>query len=717
MPADKSGATASLNSHASERDKALETTLAQIERKYGKGAIMRLGESRAMIAIGAISTGAVALDIALGIGGVPRGRVTEIFGPESSGKTTLCQHIIASVQANGATAAYIDAEHAMDPGYAEKCGVDVNKLLISQPDTGEQALEITEMLVRSGAVDVIVIDSVAALTPRAEIEGEMGDAHVGMQARLMSQALRKLTAVINATNTAVIFTNQLREKVGVLFGCFHYDARVTLADGTTEKIGKIVNQKIPVEVLSYNEETGTIEPRRVVNWFDNGRTEHFLQFVVAHNEGDGRSTFGCTPNHRLLTDTGWKEASEIREDESLISGVMHYLTPQHWDIIRGSLLGDGAFRRVKTFNTQFRIGHGSAQDAYCLWKESLFEGVTGYRGTNPQGGHSFDTIPMYELTAFRDTNYSGTGKDPSLETINSLNPLSLAIWYMDDGTFDRERQNRCSICCPGIPHEKQDLLVRRLREMGMYVSLTMRGDRPYNISFSQVATRVLHEMIAPYVHPSMEYKLMPEFRGRFQPLDIKVQPHRKAVAMPIVQIYEKPMEGDKSTHRFDIEIEGNHTYLVDNVVVHNSPETTSGGRALKFYASVRLDIRRIDSIKQGTEVVGSRVRVKVVKNKVAPPFRQAEFDIMFNEGISREGGLIDLGLEMGLVKKSGAWFQYGEIRLGQGRENAKDFLRQNPEVTKTLESQIRALAVPVVAAAPAGANDDDDDDLPDDDEV
>jgi recombination protein RecA len=326
------------NSGGSEREKALELAISQIERRFGKGSIMKYGEARAKIFVETIPTGAVALDLALGVGGIPRGRVTEIYGPESSGKTTLCQHIIAQAQARGGVAAYIDAEHALDPSYAEKCGVNIANLLISQPDTGEQALEIVEMLVRSGALDVVVIDSVAALVPRAEIEGEMGDAHVGLQARLMSQALRKLTAAINNSKTAVVFTNQLREKVGVMFG---------------------------------------------------------------------------------------------------------------------------------------------------------------------------------------------------------------------------------------------------------------------------------------------------------------------------------------------------------------NPETTPGGRALKFYASVRLDIRRIEGLKQGTDVVGNRTRVKVVKNKVAPPFKVAEFDIMFNEGISREGGLLDLGLEMGIVKKSGAWFTVGDIRLGQGRENAKDYLRQNSDVATAIEQQIR----------------------------
>jgi recombination protein RecA len=363
MPAsrDNSALAAMNGATASEREKSLDLTMSQIERRFGKGAIMRLGEHRAHDKVECIPTGSIALDLALGIGGVPRGRVTEIYGPESSGKTTLCLHIIANAQRRGGVAAFVDAEHALDPDYAERLGVNINDLLISQPDTGEQALEIVEMLVRSGAVDVVVVDSVAALVPRAEIEGEMGDAHVGLQARLMSQALRKLTGAINNSKTSVIFTNQLREKVGIMFG---------------------------------------------------------------------------------------------------------------------------------------------------------------------------------------------------------------------------------------------------------------------------------------------------------------------------------------------------------------NPETTPGGRALKFYSSVRLDIRRIDSIKIGTEVMGSRAKVKVVKNKVAPPFRIAEFDIMFNEGISREGGLLDIGLETGTVKKAGAFFSYGETRLGQGRENAKEFLRQHPEIGDSIEAQIRSAVAPVTVTPGV----EDDEPLEDDEE-
>jgi len=324
-----------------EREKALDLAIVQIEKRFGKGSIMKLGESAGLPQVEAIPSGSLALDMALGAGGIPRGRITEIFGPEASGKTTLAQHIIAEAQKQGGMVAYIDAEHALDPAYAAKCGVNVDDLLISQPDTGEQALEITEALVRSSAIDVIVIDSVAALVPRIEIEGEMGDAHIGLQARLMSQALRKLAAATGKSGTALIFINQLREKVGIVFG---------------------------------------------------------------------------------------------------------------------------------------------------------------------------------------------------------------------------------------------------------------------------------------------------------------------------------------------------------------NPEVTPGGRALKFYSSIRIDLRRTETIKQGNEAIGSHVKAKVVKNKVAPPFRSAEFDIMFDHGISKEGNLIDLGVELGLVTKAGAFLSYGDIRLGQGRENAKQHLKENTELAQEIEQRIRASA-------------------------
>ncbi len=672
---------------SAEKEKALAAAMSQIDRKYGKGSIMKMGEASSRLAIEAIPTGSIALDLALGIGGIPRGRVIEIYGPESSGKTTLAQHIVAEAQRMGGVAAFIDAEHAFDPVYAAQCGVQIDDLLVSQPDTGEQALEICDMLVRSNAVDVIIIDSVAALVPRAEIEGDMGDSLPGLQARLMSQALRKLSGAISKSHTAVVFLNQLRMKIGVMFGCFHYDTRIILADGTAEKIGKIVNQRMDVEVMSYNATTGAFEPRRIVNWFDNGPTESFLQFTVAANEGSGRHCFACTDNHLLLTERGYQPAGELQVGDLLMSMTKFYLSPTQMQVVYGSLLGDGGFRRASEFNTSLRIGHGQKQDEYCAWKQSLFAGLIGSAGTNARGGQSFDTIPMYELTEVHTANYDARGKHPSQALIDRLEPLAIAIWYMDDGTFDRERQNRSAICCPAFPLDKQQALVRWFAARGIKATLDARG----RINFGVQETPKLHALIAPYVPPCMQYKLMPEYRGQFVPFACASEQRMQAVPFPIVDIHTKP--ADCSTHRFDIEVEGHHCYLADGVVVHNSPEVTTGGQALKFYASVRLDIRRIETIRQGEETLGQRSRVKVVKNKVAPPFAQVEFDIMRSEGISRVGDLLDVGIKYEIIRKSGAWYYLGDDRLAQGRENVKAFLRDNPAVADEVERLIRERAL------------------------
>ena len=316
-----------------DRDKALDVALGNIEKQYGKGSIMRLGdEVRAPLEV--IPTGSIALDIALGLGGLPRGRIVEIYGPESSGKTTVALHAVANAQRAGGIAAFIDAEHALDPEYAAKLGVDTDALLVCQPDTGEQALEITDMLIRSGALDIVVIDSVAALVPRAEIEGEMGDSHVGLQARLMSQALRKITGALSQSGTTAIFINQLREKIGVMFGCMSYNTRVMLADGSQEKIGKIVNQRLDVEVMSYDPDTDQIVPRRITNWFDNGNAEEFLQFTVAKSGGNGRSQFAATENHLIRTPGGYREAGElIAGDRVMVAEPFGSAT--QWQVVLG----------------------------------------------------------------------------------------------------------------------------------------------------------------------------------------------------------------------------------------------------------------------------------------------------------------------------------------------------------------------------------------------
>ena len=396
---------------ANDREKALETALAQIERQFGKGSVMRMGEeARAPVEV--IPTGAISLDIALGIGGLPRGRVVEVYGPEGSGKTSIALHAVANAQKKGGIAAFVDAEHALDPEYASKLGVDIDALLVSQPDTGEQALEITDMLIRSGAIDIVVIDSVAALVPRAEIEGEMGDSHVGLQARLMSQALRKLTGAINSTKTTAIFINQLREKVGVMFGCMCYGTRVTLADGSQEKIGKIVNQRMDVEVLSYDPEQDRIVPKRIVNWFDNGTADHFLQFTVAKSGGNGRAQFAATENHLIRTPGGCREAGELVAGDRVMLMETHRLSEQQWQVVLGSVMGDGHLspnRRGRT-GVRFRLGHGADQAAYLDWKTSLLGNIGHSRTTNAKGAVFADFSPLPELDELRQVVYFGDGK-------------------------------------------------------------------------------------------------------------------------------------------------------------------------------------------------------------------------------------------------------------------------------------------------------------------
>ncbi|GAC1541285.1 MAG: intein-containing recombinase RecA [Acidimicrobiales bacterium] len=709
-----------------DRQKALEMALGQIDKQFGKGSVMKMSD-RPQMDIEAISTGALALDLALGIGGLPKGRVVEIFGPESSGKTTLAMHVVAEAQRMGGICAYIDAEHAVDPIYARQIGVDVDELLISQPDTGEQALEITDMLIRSGAVDVVVIDSVAALTPKAEIEGEMGDTHVGLQARLMSQALRKLTANLSKTNTICIFINQLREKIGVMFGCFSYSTRITLADGTQEKIGKIVNSKMPVEVLSYDPELGQVVPKKIVNWFDNGPTDNFLTFTVAKPGGNGRSQFACTPNHQIRTPGGWVDAEQLLEGDRVLQTVPHHLSDFQWQVILGSLMGDGALSPTRSgHGARFRFGHCEKQTSYAEWKASLFANLSVSRSTNVKGAVFMDVQPLAELAELRQAVYTGGRKVFSYDYLKALTPLSLALWYMDDGGFSSrakglrqrtvEGSGRSEICVQAMEPTTRQRLVEYLADTwDLRPQLTLRGARQMAVlAFPKDETAKFHALVAPFIHPSMEYKLLPRFRGRFAVEPVFAPMRHELMPLPITKIGVRPTS--RSTHRFDIEVEGSHNYFVDGVMVHNSPETTPGGRALKFYSSVRLDIRRIESIKDGVEIVGNRTRVKVVKNKVSSPFKQAEFDIMYGKGISREGSVLDVAVDLGIVKKSGAWYTYDGEQLGQGRENAKTFLAENPSLMIELYDKVRVEAgiTPVDGLeVPLGHGArDEDDDLP-----
>jgi recombination protein RecA len=722
-PSNKAAVQDRTGDRGGERGKALEAALLQIERQFGKGSVMRLGEET-RVPIEVIPTGSIALDVALGIGGLPRGRIVEIYGPESSGKTSLALHVIANAQKAGGIAAFIDAEHALDPEYAQKLGVDTEALLVSQPDTGEQALEIMDMLIRSGAIDIVVVDSVAALVPKAEIEGEMGDSHVGLQARLMSQALRKITGAVSQTKTTAVFINQLREKVGVMFGCMNYSTRVTLADGTQEKIGKIVNQRMDVEVLSYDAETDRMVPRKIVNWFDNGNAEQFLQFTVAKSGANGRAQFAATENHLIRTPGGWREAGELIAGDRVMVTEKHVLGGQQLQVVLGALMGDGNLspNRRDRSGTRFRMGHGAKQAEYLDWKTSLLGNIGHSRTVNAKGAVFADFTPLPELAELHDAVYFGDGKKHlTWEYLKSLTPLALAVWYMDDGSFTvrskgvQERTaggtGRIEVVVEAMSPGSRDRLVQYLRDTRkLDVQLVTKGIRQVSaIRFTTAASEKFQKLVAPYIHPSMDYKLLPRFRGQFA-VEPQFAPETQRLAPArVLNVHVKPPT--RSMKRFDLEIEGLHNYFVDGVMVHNSPETTTGGKALKFYASVRLDIRRIETLKDGTDAVGNRTRVKVVKNKVSPPFKTAEFDILYGIGISKEGSLIDLGVEQGIVRKAGAWYTYEGDQLGQGKENARNFLRDNADICNEIEKKIKEkLGVgprldndPAAAAAPVPA--------------
>jgi recombination protein RecA len=368
----------------------------------------------------------------------------------------------------------------------------------------------------------------------------------------------------------------------------------------------------------------------------------------------------------------------------------------------GALMGDGNLspnRRART-GTRFRMGHGSKQAAYLDWKVSLLENIGHTRTENAKGAVFADFTPLPELAEVHDTVYFGDGKKHlTWEYLKSLTPLALAIWYMDDGSFTLRSKGvqartaggtgRIEIVVEAMSPGSRDRLVQYLRDTHkLDVKLAYKGARQVSaIRFTTEASERFQKIVAPYIHPSMDYKLLPRFRGKFAVTAQFALPGEHLVAAPILDIHVKPKT--RSMKRFDIEVEGLHNYFVDGVMVHNSPETTTGGKALKFYASVRLDVRRIETLKDGTEAVGNRTRVKVVKNKMAPPFKVAEFDILYGVGISKEGGLIDLGVEQGIVRKAGAWYTYEGDQLGQGKENARNFLRDNPDTSNEIEKRIK----------------------------
>jgi recombination protein RecA len=667
-----------------KRAKALELAINSIHKQFGKGTIQSL-DGDVIPGIEFISTGAISLDRALG-GGIPRGRVSEIYGPESAGKTTLMLSTVAECQKTGGVAAYIDAEHSLDIGYAQKLGVDIDgsKLLISQPSTGEQALETVEILVRSGAVELIVIDSVSALVPKAEIEGNMGDSHVGLQARLMSQAMRKLVAATAQTNTAIVFINQIRMKIGVMFGCFHYDARILLADGTTEKIGKIVNQRLSSNILSVSS-NNKIEPKKIIDWHNNGKAHKFTQIIVEYPHKSGCCNIPIGDDHLLITPSGEKHASELDIGDLVLVKSRRYLCSDEIEAAVGIFLGDGSIKINDAQNTsRLRLKHSKEQNAYCKYKQSLFQPYyISSSGYDKQGRYWWESKSGSDLVDLSKYKYGSALRHADSELANKITLHSIAIWYLDDGNFSgsfgKWGWGKSTIYATKLDSKSKQIIADRFVALGLpRPSCTKKG-----FLFSGKHNKIFHQVISPYVPQCMKYKIHPKFRGDCHGItrSNKDRPEYWDDLIPakIIGKYSKP--ANRKTHKFDITVEDNHCYFVDNVLVHNSPETTTGGNALKFYSSQRIELRvnMSDIIKDGDDIVGRYIKAKAVKNKVAPPFKSAFIPLICNHGFDNCLDLLALAVDLGIVSKSGSWYSYQDNKIGQGVANAARWFAENPD--------------------------------------
>jgi len=675
------------------KKKALDLAIKQIDKNFGKGTLMRLGD-KDFEPIEAISTGSLSLDMALGIGGIPQGRVIEIYGPESSGKTTLALQAIASAQKDDKICAFIDAEHALDVVYAKNLGVDVDNLLVSQPDFGEQALDVLDTLARSGAVGLVIIDSVAALTPKNEIEGDMGDTHVGLQARLMSQALRKLTAILHKTNTTVIFINQIRMKIGTMgYGCFHYDTLVNFTDGRSIPIGEVVDNRIEGDVYSINEKSQKIEIKPIIDWHDNGKVENendFIHIQTTSIDSGGRFGFTSTLNHKILTDNGWKEAGDISLKDKLVSKYEETVNGSYGEFLNGMLIADSRLNICDKNTANLKL-QDNENSEYLNWKLDKLDKFLKFNELRIDRGFRYDSDFTYEFAKIKRE----LGERNPLYMLKKYSPLSLAIWFMDDGNYDNKNgHNRFSISIKRFKNQTKILnkIVAKLKDKTGIDEISLRVNSG-EILFSVKGTKKFAKIISKYVPKSMQYKLPKKYQGKYQEFELTNIPKIIKDFVEIREIREASSRQMRNKRKFDIAVEDNHNYMVggsrNGIIVSNSPETTSGGNALKFYASVRIDIRRIATLKQGEAQIGNRVKAKIVKNKVAPPFRLAEFDIMFGEGISQEGELIDYGVKFDIIDKSGAWFSYGEKKLGQGKENAKKVLKEDSALYAEIEEKVK----------------------------
>jgi recombination protein RecA len=676
-----------------DKKKRLEEALSQIDKDHGKGTIMRLGDKPAL-RIPVIPTGSYLLDHALGVGGFPKGRIIEIYGPESSGKTSISLIAIAQAQKAGGTCAFIDIEHSLDSEWASKLGVDLNNLYISQPDTGEDALEILDTLTQTSALDIIVIDSVAALVPKAELEGDMGDAQMGAQARLMSQAMRKLAGVISKSNTCVIFLNQIRHAIGVMFGCFHSDTLVNFVDGRRIRIKKVVEDKIKGKVWSYNEALNSMVPSNIIGWHYNGKVNSDKDFINIHSKaigGNGRLGITVTKDHRILTKEGWKEAKKITKKDYLVSKYKSIINGSLSDFLWGTLIGDSFMAPIRRSSACLSF-RDTTNPEYLEWKIKKLSNSIKF---NLISCHRYHSISNYEFFKIREE----LGKrDPVIMLKNHFSDMGLAVWVMDDGHL--AINNQSPYYCISVTRFKNNLVKLKeikeaLKEIGLSSSFGLNTGR---IFFNKKESLKIASRISKYVPKCMEYKLPDEFKGKYIDFSLSNTEIMKKEYVKVISIKNANKKQMECKGRYDLTVENKenkliHNYLVgsmlNGVVAHNSPERVTGGNALKFYASVRIDARRKENILKGEEVIGNDIQITVKKNKVAPPFRKVIIPFYYYKGYDPQKEMIDLAVQVNIIEKSGTWYSYKGERLAQGKDNSADILRGDSKLFNEIEAKVK----------------------------
>jgi len=673
-----------------------------VNTKYGDGTL-RVG-SDSIVAVDSIPTNIVTLDKALGCKGIPKGRIIEIYGPESSGKTTLCLQIAAAVQnstidGRPGRVAFIDAEHALDKVWATNLGCDVDAFVFCQPDYGEQAYEVAEMIAASGQVDLIICDSVPAMVPKAILEGDIADHTIGLAARLNSTALTKIKGVMADKDCTLIMINQIREKIGVMFGCLHGDTLVSFVDGRSLPIKEIVENKVGGFVWSYNEKTKEFEPKEIIDWHNNGVVENIDDYLHISLRGAGTKN-GCmqitvTPDHEVFSDGGFVPASDLCVGDKLITKQDCFVINDATDGLNGSL---GQFlsgilsadshisKNKKKYGASLKI-RDNIDVEYMNWKiQKLSEMKFSKYDCN--SGHFYSSKEYSEFAQIKELY---PNRDPML-LLNNFSWLGFAVWIMDDAVFERNRYQLSVKRFKG-DFEKLDEISMALDELELYHHMSKGG----RITFDVESSKTIFSNIFSYVPKCMERKLPKNYQNNYKDFELKRDKKFSVSEVLVSGIRKASSRQMKNKNKYDISVKDNKNYMAGGnplgVIVHNSPETTPGGRALKFYASVRMDIRRIGQFKDGDNIVGNQVRVKIVKNKVAPPFKEAIFYITFGEhgtmhGIDPYLCLLEQAKTEKIVTMGGSWYKYEGENIGNGLVNAAKVLRSDPELYSKLYNHI-----------------------------